>query len=65
MKSTLAFAFAILAGAALSACGQTGPLYMPKTTARPPIAQPAPPAPIPSTVPDRPSSSNETVPTSH
>ena len=60
VNSIPAFALSLIAAASLSACGQTGPLYKPKTTASPPVAQPAPAPAIPSTIPDQPA----TVPAS-
>ncbi|WP_426115656.1 LPS translocon maturation chaperone LptM [Massilia sp. PWRC2] len=41
----------------LSGCGQTGPLYLPKPAARPPVVQPATVAPVISTVPAQPNGS--------
>ncbi|WP_426191805.1 LPS translocon maturation chaperone LptM [Massilia sp. DWR3-1-1] len=54
MKSLPALAPAIVFCLALPGCGQTGPLYMPKTVARPPVVQPAPVPPVISTVPAQP-----------
>ncbi|HEU5435924.1 MAG TPA: lipoprotein [Telluria sp.] len=54
MKSLSALA---LISIGLLGCGQTGPLYMPKTTARPPVVQPAPAPPVISTVPSQPNGS--------
>ncbi|WP_407659547.1 LPS translocon maturation chaperone LptM [Massilia endophytica] len=58
VKSTLALPAIVVLSALLSACGQTGPLYMPKPPAKPAtsneLGKPgvAPPsAPVPSTPP--------------
>lgn len=46
MKSTSAFALALVASAALSGCGQTGPLYMPQPPAKAPALTPPPGMPV-------------------